>query len=72
MYFFKHNIPKVIDEMQAKGTSTEEMDKLKKDLEKSQKEVKEGAVERERYQAQLEMLVQELEQKQVDALFGHR
>ena len=38
---------------------------MKKDLEKAQKEVKEGAIERERFQQQLEMLVQELEQKQV-------
>merc|ERR1711974_212563 len=37
-----------------------------KDLEKAQKELQEGAVEKERFQAQLEMLVQELEQKQMD------
>jgi len=39
---------------------------MKVDLEKAQKEVAEGAVERERFQAQLEMLVQELEKKQVN------
>merc|ERR1719266_2212774 len=32
----------------------------------AQKELQEGAVEKERFQAQLEMLVQELEQKQMD------
>jgi chromosome segregation ATPase len=50
-----------------------EADKLKKDLEKAQKEIKEGAVERERFQAQLEMLVTELEQKQVlcSSVFSH-
>ena len=42
-----------------------ELDKVKKDLEKAEKEVAEGVLERERCQAQLEMLVQELEKKQV-------
>ena len=42
-----------------------DVDKLKQDLQKSKKEVQEAAVERERFQSQLEMLVQELEQKQV-------
>ncbi len=41
------------------------MEKLRRDLEKAQKEVKEGDIEKERFQAQLEMLVQELEKKQV-------
>ena len=43
---------------------------MKKDLEKAQKELQEGAVEKERFQAQLEMLVQELEQKQVSYLIS--
>ena len=42
-----------------------DMEKVKKDLEKAQKEVQEAAIEKERFQSQLEMLVQELEQKQV-------
>lgn len=42
-----------------------ELDKVKKDLENKEKEVAEGVVERERVHAQLEMLVQELEKKQV-------
>ena len=33
-----------------------------------EKEVKEGAIERERFQWQLEMLVKELEQKQVNTI----
>jgi hypothetical protein len=41
------------------------VEKLRRDLEKAQKEVKEGDIEKERFQAQLEMLVQELEKKQV-------
>lgn len=42
-----------------------DVDKLTQELGKAQKEVQEAAVERERFQSQLEMLVQELEQKQV-------
>ena len=47
---------------------SEHNEKMVKELEKAQKEVKEGAIERERFQQQLEMLVQELEQKQVNRM----
>ena len=69
----KQDLQKALDELRIQSnnkTPNEEVDKIKKDLEKAQKEVKEGAVERERFQAQLEMLVQELEQKQVRNLFN--
>ena len=68
----KADLQLVIDQQKMGGeqAANAEMDKVKKDLEKAQKEVKEGAVERERFQAQLEMLVQELEQKQVSSNFS--
>ena len=47
------------------GPPPAEVDALNKELQKAKQEVKEAAVERERFQSQLEMLVQELEQKQV-------
>ena len=63
----KADLQSVIDQQKKGGeeASNAELDKVKKDLEKAQKELQEGAVEKERFQAQLEMLVQELEQKQV-------
>ena len=63
----KQELQKVIDEqkIQLQKGDTPDVEKIRKELEKAQKEVKEGAVERERFQSQLEMLVQELEQKQV-------
>ena len=63
----RQELQKVIEEQktQLQKGDTPDIDKLRKELEKAQKEVKEGAVERERFQSQLEMLVQELEQKQV-------
>lgn len=42
-----------------------ELQRLRKELEKAQGEVKNCATEKERLQAQLEMLVQELEKNQV-------
>ena len=47
------------------GAAAEEVDRLTKDLAKAKDELKESAIEKERCQSQLEMLVQELEQKQV-------
>ena len=66
----KADLQLVIDQQKKGGeeASNAELDKVKKDLEKAQKELQEGAVEKERFQAQLEMLVQELEQKQVNFL----
>ena len=63
----KADLQSVIDQQKKGGeeASNAELNKVKKDLEKAQKELQEGAVEKERFQAQLEMLVQELEQKQV-------
>ena len=63
----KADLQLVIDQQKKGGeeASNAELNKVKKDLEKAQKELQEGAVEKERFQAQLEMLVQELEQKQV-------
>jgi hypothetical protein len=49
----------------AGAPTSPDTEKLSKDLAKAQAELKEAAVEKERFQAQLEMLVQELEQKQV-------
>lgn len=46
-------------------SSGPEVERMSKELQKAQKDLQEAAVERERFQAQLEMLVQELEQKQV-------
>ena len=68
----KADLQLVIDQQKKGGeeASTAELDKVKKDLEKAQKELQEGAVEKERFQAQLEMLVQELEQKQVSYLIS--
>lgn len=70
----KADLQLVIDQQKKGGeeASTAELDKVKKDLEKAQKELQEGAVEKERFQAQLEMLVQELEQKQVSYLISIR
>jgi predicted nucleic acid-binding Zn-ribbon protein len=48
----------------AAGNKDEVM-KLHKELDKAQQDLKNAAVERERFQAQLEMLVQELERNQV-------
>merc|ERR1712077_55462 len=64
----KQELQKVIEEqkIQLQKGDTPDVEKIRKELEKAQKEVKEGAVERERFQSQLEMLVQELEQKQMD------
>ena len=64
----KQELQKVIEELRvAKGGGDlpPDVEALNKELSKAQKEVKEAAVERERFQSQLEMLVQELEQKQV-------
>jgi chromosome segregation ATPase len=63
----RQDLQRVIDEMRKGGTeaANAEVEKLRRDLEKAQKDVKEGDIERERFQAQLEMLVQELEKKQV-------
>ena len=63
----KADLQLVIDQQKKGGeeASNAELNKVKKDLGKAQKELQEGAVEKERFQAQLEMLVQELEQKQV-------
>ena len=66
----KQDLQRVIEEMRKGSTeaANAEMEKLRRDLEKAQKDVKEGDIERERFQAQLEMLVQELEKKQVGQL----
>ena len=64
----KQELQKVIEELRvAKGGGAlpPDVEALNKELSKAQTEVKEAAVERERFQSQLEMLVQELEQKQV-------
>ena len=68
----KQELQKVIEEMREElkkgggsGTLPPEVEALNKELSKAKQEVKEAAVERERFQSQLEMLVQELEQKQV-------
>jgi RIM-binding protein of the cytomatrix active zone. len=49
----------------APADNREEMMRMRKELDKAHEELKNGAVERERFQAQLEMLVQELEKNQV-------
>ena len=69
----KADLQSVIDQQKKGGeeASNAELNKVKKDLEKAQKELQEGAVEKERFQAQLEMLVQELEQKQVILTFSN-
>ena len=70
----KRELQKVIEEQKSQlqrgggSASGPEQDKLSQDLMKAKKEVQEAAVERERFQSQLEMLVQELEQKQVDTV----
>ena len=71
----KQELQKVIEEMREelkKGGGTGDLppdvEALNKELSKAKQEVKEAAVERERFQSQLEMLVQELEQKQVSVL----
>ena len=70
----KQELQKVIEEQRdqikkgggdSSGPPPAEVEALNKDLQKAKQEVKEAAVERERFQSQLEMLVQELEQKQV-------
>ena len=69
----KAELQKVIEEQKSqiqKGSvMPPDFEKLNKELSKAQTEVKEAAVERERFQSQLEMLVQELEQKQVHFFF---
>merc|ERR1712154_110630 len=64
----RQELQKVIEEqkLQLQKGDTPDVEKIRKELEKAQKEVKEGAVERERCQSQLEILIQELEQKQMD------
>merc|ERR1711997_1280838 len=68
----KQELQKVIEEQRdqiKKGgdsSSPADVEALNKELQKAKQEVKEAAVERERFQSQLEMLVQELEQKQID------
>ena len=47
------------------GAAAEEVGRLTKDLATAKDELKESAIEKERCQSQLEMLVRELEQKQV-------
>ena len=68
----KQELQKVIEEMREElkkgggsGALPPEVEALNKELSKAKQEVKEAAVERERFQSQLEMLVQELEQKRV-------
>ena len=67
----KQELQKVIEEQRdqiKKGgdsSAPADVEALNKELQKAKQEVKEAAVERERFQSQLEMLVQELEQKQV-------
>ena len=61
----KEQIKKAASEPAGGSAQSGDIEALNKQLEKSQQEVKEAAVERERFQSQLEMLVQELEQKQV-------
>ena len=64
----KQELQKVIEELRVSkggGDLPPDVEALNKELNKAQIEVKEAAVERERFQSQLEMLVQELEQKQV-------
>ena len=46
-------------------TSNAEVEAMNKELIKAKQENQEAAIEKERFQSQLEMLVQELEQKQV-------
>jgi len=47
-------------------TSNAEVEAMNKELVKAKQEIQEAAIEKERFQSQLEMLVQELEQKQID------
>ena len=70
----KEELQKVVEEQKQQlekgvsavdGAAPEHLEKLNKELQKAHKDLQEAAVERERFQAQLEMLVQELEQKQV-------
>lgn len=69
----KRELQKVISEQKdqlekggvADGVPAPEVERMNKELQKAQKDLQEAAVERERFQAQLEMLVQELEHKQV-------
>jgi hypothetical protein len=70
----KQELQKVVNEQRQQlekgiaavdGAAGEQLEKLNKELQKAHKDLQEAAVERERFQAQLEMLVQELEQKQV-------
>ena len=74
----KQELQKVVEEQRqqlengvtaADGAAAEHVEKLNKELKRAQKDLQEAAVERERFQAQLEMLVQELEQKQVRIKF---
>merc|ERR1712218_689974 len=46
-------------------TSNAEVEAMNKELVKAKQEIQEAAIEKERFQSQLEMLVQELEQKQI-------
>merc|ERR1712173_283191 len=76
----KLELKKVIDEQREqiqKGGSSKQLDgkqtapgpdveALNKKLSKAEMEIQEAAIEKERFQSQLEMLVQELEQKQID------
>lgn len=69
----KNELSKVIEEQRdqlQKGPASggPDTEALNKELTKAKQEIKEAAVERERFQSQLEMLVQELEQKQVRQL----
>ncbi len=73
----KAELQKVIEEQKEQikkggGAMPPDVEKLDTDLQKAKKEVQEAAVERERFQAQLEMLVQELEQKQVRRMWYHK
>merc|ERR1711976_229253 len=73
----KQELQKVIDEQRdqiqkgpspgkSPGVPSAEVETLNKELTKAKEEIKEAAIEKERFQSQLEMLVQELEQKQID------
>ena len=76
----KQELQKVIDEQRdqiqkgpspgkSPGVPSAEVETLNKELTKAKEEIKEAAIEKERFQSQLEMLVQELEQKQVTQPF---
>lgn len=59
------NLEKALQEEQTGGSAAKDVQRLLSELDRCQAELKNGTIERERLQAQLEMLVQELERNQV-------